>query len=39
MSLEQEAETYAIKQGLYVLTQSGENVTLLNDADFQPRVF
>ena len=39
MSIEQEADTSAIKQGLYVLTQSGENVTLLNDASFQPRVF
>ena len=39
MSIEQEADIYAIKQGLYVLTQSGENVTLLNSADFQPRIF
>lgn len=39
MSIEQEADTYAIKRGLYVLTQSGENVTLLNDANFQPRIF
>ena len=39
MSVEQEADTYAMKQGLYVLAQSGENVTLLNQADFQPRRF
>jgi len=39
MSIEQAADTYAIKQGLYVLAQSGDNVTLLNPAEFQPRVF
>ncbi len=39
MSIEQEADIYAIKLGLYVLTQSGESVTLLNGADFQPRIF
>ena len=39
MSIEQEADIYVIKQGLYVLTQSGENVPLLNSADFQPRIF
>lgn len=39
MSIEQEADIYAINQGLFVLTQSGENVTLVNPQDFQPRIF
>ncbi len=39
MSIEQEADTYAIRQGLYVLAQSGDNVTLLNPAEFSPTVF
>ncbi len=39
MSIEQEADTYAIKRGLYVMTQSGDNITLLNPAEFQPRIF
>jgi hypothetical protein len=33
-----ETDTYAMKQGLYVLAHSGENVTLLNHAEFQPRI-
>ncbi|MCP4397201.1 MAG: hypothetical protein GY801_07870 [bacterium] len=39
MRIEQEADTYAVRQGLYVLAQSGDNVTLLNPPDFSPRVF
>lgn len=39
MSIEQEADTYAIKRGLYVLTQSGDNIMLLNPPDFTPTSF
>ncbi len=39
MSIEQEADTYAIKHGLYVLTQSGGNIMLLNPVEFKPRIF
>lgn len=39
MSIEQEADAYAIKHGLFVLTQSGNNVKLLNSKGFLPRVF
>ncbi len=39
MSIEQEADTYAVRQGLYVLAQSGDNVTLLNPPDFSPKEF
>ena len=39
MSIEQEADTYAVKRGLFVLAQSGNNVTLLNPPDFSPTVF
>jgi hypothetical protein len=31
--------SYAYRQGLYVLAQSGENVVILNDNKFQPRVW
>ncbi len=39
MSVEQEADAYAIKQGLFVLTQSGDNIRLANPEDFVPKVF
>jgi hypothetical protein len=39
MSIEQEADTYAVRQGLYVLAQSGDNVMLLNPPDFSPKEF
>ncbi|NIM12831.1 MAG: DUF3782 domain-containing protein [Candidatus Aminicenantes bacterium] len=35
----EKSDVYAIKQGLYVLAQSGENITMLNDLTFDPRVF
>ena len=31
--------TYAYRQGLFVLAQSGESVVILNDAHFQPKVW
>ncbi len=39
MSVEQEADAYAIKQGLFALTQSGDNIRLVNPEDFVPKVF
>lgn len=39
MSVEQEADAYAIKHGLFALTQSGDNIKLLNPSDFLPKVF
>ena len=34
-----EVARYASRQGLYVLAQSGESVVILNDAQFQPKVW
>ncbi len=34
-----ESHIYAMKRGLYVLAQSGENMTMLNDDTFTPTVF
>ena len=39
MSIEQEADAYAIKNGLFVLTQSGDNIKLLNPEGFLPKAF
>ncbi len=39
MRIEQEADKYAMRQGLFVLAQSGDAVQLLNDATFTPRVW
>ncbi len=45
MSVVQEAHVYALKHGLYVLTQSGENIQMVMPADvklnmtFTPTVF
>ncbi len=39
MRIEQEADKYAMRQGLFVLAQSGDAVQLLNDAAFTPRVW
>jgi hypothetical protein len=30
---------YAYRQGLFVITQSGEDMVLLNDQKFQPRIW
>lgn len=37
IEIEKGADKYAYKQGLFVLTQSGETVTILNGDDFQPK--
>ena len=33
------SDIYAMKRGLYVLAQSGENITMLNDDTFEPKIF
>ncbi len=35
----EKSDVYAIKRGLYVLTQSGESITMLNDDTFEAKVF
>jgi hypothetical protein len=37
IDLEEGADKYAYRQGLFVLAQAGENVAILNDENFQPR--
>jgi hypothetical protein len=39
MSMEQNVVRYASRHGLFVLAPSGENVQIMNDKKFQPRVF
>ncbi|MFN6273048.1 MAG: DUF3782 domain-containing protein [Microcystis sp.] len=39
MVVPNEVASYACRQGLFVLVQSGENVIILNDAEFTPRVW
>jgi hypothetical protein len=39
IELEEGAAKYAYRQGLFVLTQSGESVAILNSAEFQPKVW
>ena len=39
MGIEEGVDKYAYRQGLFVLAQSGENVTILNDDKFQPKVW
>ncbi len=39
MSIDQDVERFAYKQGLFIIVQSGENVRILNDKKFQPRSF
>ena len=39
MIVPNEVASYACRQGLFVLVQSGENVIILNDAEFTPRVW
>lgn len=39
MSIDEGVDRYAYKNGLFVLTQSGENIVLLNSADFVPRAY
>ena len=37
--IDENADRYAYKKGLYVIAQSGETVKILNDVKFQPRVW
>lgn len=39
MVVPDEVTSYAYRQGLFVLVQSGENVIILNDAEFTPQVW
>jgi hypothetical protein len=39
MVVPDEVTSYAYRQGLFVLVQSGENVVILNDAEFIPQVW
>jgi hypothetical protein len=39
MVVSDEVANYAYSQGLFVLTQSGENMTILNSTEFQPKVW
>ncbi len=34
--IEESADRYAYKQGMFVITESGESVDILNDRDFEP---
>jgi len=38
ISIEDGADRFAYKNGLFVIAQSGESVKVLNDRDFQPRM-
>ena len=37
IEIEEEADKYAYRQGLFVLAQAGEAVSILNDRNFQPK--
>jgi hypothetical protein len=37
IEIEEGADKYAYRQGLFVLTQTGETVAILNDLDFEPK--
>jgi len=39
IGIEAGADRYAYRQGLFVLAQSGDTVVVLNDEQFQPRVW
>ncbi len=39
IEIEDSADVYAYRQGLFVLAQSGETISILNSDDFQPRVW
>lgn len=39
MSIDEDADRFAYKQGLFVITQSGENLRIVNDKKFRPRSF
>ena len=39
IEIEEGADKYAYRQGLFVLAQSGETVRILNDLDFEPKAW
>ena len=39
IEMQEGADKYAYRQGLFVLTQSGENVVIVNDTKFQPKAW
>ncbi|MFM7575957.1 MAG: DUF3782 domain-containing protein, partial [Microcystaceae cyanobacterium] len=39
MIVPDEVASYAYRQGLFVLVQSGENMIILNDAGFTPKIW
>jgi len=39
LSIDQDVERFAYKQGLFVIAQSGENLRIINDKKFKPRSF
>jgi predicted AAA+ superfamily ATPase len=39
MTWDEETARYAYRQGLFVLGQSGDTITILNDEKFRPRVW
>ncbi len=39
MSIDEDADRFAYKQGLFVITQTGENLRIINDKKFKPRSF
>jgi hypothetical protein len=39
MSIDEDADRYAYKQGLFVIGQSGESLRIINDKKFKPRSF
>ena len=39
IEIEEGADKYAYRQGLFVLAQAGESVAILNNDQFQPKVW
>lgn len=39
MVIPEDVARYAYKKGLFVITQSGEVMTILNDEQFEPKIF
>ncbi len=37
--IEEEADKYAYRKGLFVITQAGENIKVLNDDKFKPKLW
>ena len=35
--IDEKSDAYAYRQGLFVITQSGDTVTILNDKKFKPK--